>query len=77
MLEVKVKEARAKLGQLLNKVETGQRVILTRRGKKIACLVALDEEKHLPCLKEFRQSISAEGKGLSTAVITSREEERY
>ena len=77
MLEVKVKEARARLGQLLNKVEAGQSVTLTRRGKKIACLVALDEEKHLPCLKEFRQSISVEGKGLSTAVIISREEDRY
>jgi prevent-host-death family protein len=77
MLEIKVKEARAKLGQLLNKVERGQSVTLTRRGKKVACLVALENEKHLPSLKEFRKSISAEGKELSATVITSREKDRY
>ncbi len=38
MLEVNVKEARAKPGKLLKQVESGQHVLLTRRGKEVACL---------------------------------------
>ncbi|RWX51555.1 prevent-host-death family protein [Candidatus Electrothrix marina] len=39
MLEVTVKEAPAKLRKLLKQVEHGQHVLLTRRGKEVACLV--------------------------------------
>ena len=36
MIEVSVAEAKAKLSELLNKVEAGQKVTITRRGKPIA-----------------------------------------
>ncbi|NOQ46446.1 MAG: type II toxin-antitoxin system prevent-host-death family antitoxin, partial [Desulfobulbaceae bacterium] len=58
MLEVNVKEARAKFSQLLNKVEQGQDVLLTRRGEKVACLVPPGKDRNLPSLKKFRQTIS-------------------
>ena len=77
MLEVNVKEARAKFSQLLNKVEQGQDILLTRRGKKVACLVPPEKDRRLPSLKEFRQTISVPGKGLGAAVQTARDEERY
>lgn len=77
MLEVNVKEARSKFSQLLNKVEQGQDILLTRRGKKVACLVPPEKDRRLPSLKEFRQTISVPGKGLGSAVQTARDEERY
>jgi len=77
MLEINIKEARSGLSKLLDKVEQGQDILLTRRGKRVACLVAPKKERKLPSLKEFRSTITVPGKGLSTAVITNRDEERY
>jgi prevent-host-death family protein len=77
MLEINVKEARSKLSHLLNKVEQGQDVILTRRGKKVARLVSPMEDRRLPSLKKFRQTLSVPGTELSSAVQAARDEERY
>lgn len=77
MIEINVKEARSQLSQLLNKVEQGQQIVLTRRGKKVACLVSPQQERSLPSLKKFRESLDVSGTDLSTAVMASREEERY
>ena len=77
MLEVNVKEARTRFSQLLNKVEQGQDILLTRRGKKVACLVSPEKENRLPSLKKFRQIISVSGKGLGSTVLVARDEERY
>ena len=38
MIEVSVAEAKAKLSEILNKVEAGEQVTITRRGKPIAVL---------------------------------------
>lgn len=77
MLEVNVKEARSRFSQLLDKVEHGQDILLTRRGKKVARLVSPVQDRRLPSLKKFRQTIAAPGKGLSSAVQAARDEERY
>lgn len=77
MLEINVKEARSRFSQLLNKVEQGQGVLLTRRGKKVACLVPPEKDCRLPSLKKFRQTISVPGKGLASTVLDGRNEERY
>ena len=77
MLEVNVKEARSKLSILLDKVERGEQIIITRRGKKIALLVSMEREKTLPSLEQFRASISSAGKPLSETVIDNRQEERH
>ncbi len=50
MLEVNVKEARAKPGKLLKQVESGQHVLLTRQGKELVCL-DLPEKKRRRALK--------------------------
>lgn len=78
MLEVNVREARAQLGLLLNKVEKGEEVILTRHGKQIAKIAALKtRNKSLPSLKEFRSSIAIKGDALGKTVIHLRDKERY
>jgi len=77
MMEVNVKEARSKLSKLLDKVSRGEEVIVTRHGKKIACLVPTEKVGRLPSLREFRDSIKLSGKPMSQAVIESRAEERF
>ena len=77
MLEVNVKEARSNFSQLLNKVEQGQDIILTRHGKKVARLVSPEKECNLPSLKKFRQTIALPEQGLSSAIPAVRDEERY
>lgn len=77
MQEVNVKEARDKLSKLLDKVGRGEEIVVTRHGKKVACLVPPDTVRNLPSLKQFRESIKLSGKTLSQTVIDSRDEERY
>jgi len=72
MLEVNIKEARSKLSSLLDKVERGEEIIITRRGKKIARLASLESNECLPSLKKFRDSIKITGTSLSKAIINSR-----
>ena len=77
MLEVNVKEARSKLSTLLNKVEQGEEITITRRGKKVARLVSTTTGSSLPSLKEFRQTLSVSGKPMSEEIIASRKTDRY
>lgn len=77
-MEVNVKEARAKISSLLDRTQKGEEVVIVRRGKRVARLVAVgDVSKRLPDLHTFRASISVKGTSLSRSVIRGRSEERY
>ena len=77
-MEVNVKEARAKISYLLDRTQKGEEVVIVRRGKRVARLVAVgDTDKRLPDLRTFRNSISLKSEALSGAVIQGRSEERY
>ncbi len=77
-MEISAKEARARLSDLLNRVEKGEEVFLIRRGKKVARLVPAEKvHKTLPSLKEFRASIRTKGQPLSMVVANNRKEERF
>ena len=77
-MEVNVKEARTKISSLLDRTQKGEEVVIVRRGKRVARLVAVgNTEKRLPDLRTFRNSISLKGEALSRAVIQGRSEERY
>ncbi len=78
MIEVNAKKARGQLSFLLNKVEDGEEVVISRRGRRVARMVSLRESpKRLPSLNDFRAKVKISGKPLSGIVIQSREEERY
>ena len=78
IMEVNVKEARMKISSLLDRTEMGEEIVIIRRGKRVARLVAFgDACKRLPDLRRFRDSILVKGKSLSATVIQGREEERY
>jgi prevent-host-death family protein len=77
-MEVNVKEARTKISSLLDRTERGEDIVIIRRGKRVARLVAVgDACKRLPDLRRFRDSISVKGESLNTIVIQGRKEERY
>jgi len=78
MLEINVKVARSNLSSLLDRVEQGEEIFITRRGKRVARLSALHEAPvPLKSLKGFRANIKIKGEPLSHTVIGQRGEERY
>ena len=78
MLEINVKEARSNLSNILDRVEKGEEIIITRRGKRVARISNIvNTPAPLQSLKKFRNKISNKGKSLSQVVIDQREEERY
>ncbi|UCH25505.1 MAG: type II toxin-antitoxin system prevent-host-death family antitoxin [Trueperaceae bacterium] len=81
MLEVNVREARTKLSSLLDLVEQGGEVNITRRGKVIARLVPTrefaDPQRVIEEAAALRQKIE-ENHGLrENPVLQEREEARY
>jgi len=78
MQTLNIKEARACLGQLVDKAQRGETVIITRYGKQSARLVPFEPRtKGLPSLGAFRAGMVVPKTGLAAAVIGSRHEERY
>jgi len=78
MLEINVKEARSNLSSILDRVEKGEEIIITRRGKRVARISNIvNNPTPLKSLKQFRDKIGVKGKSLSQTVIDQREEERY
>jgi len=70
MRQVTVAEAKAQLSSLLDTVEQGQAVVITRRGKAIAELVPRHAVRDLlPQLQALRDSLSHQG---SSGVETMR-----
>lgn len=77
-MQVNVKDAKGKLSSLLDYVEAGEEVIITRHGREVARLVPIQgKAKPLPSLTDFRSSIHVTGEPLSATVIRRRDEERY
>ena len=78
MQEVNVKEARSNFSRLLEMVQDGQEIAVTRHGKKVARLVPTEDQGGaLPSLKKFRNSLTISGEMLSNVVLNNRESERY
>jgi|MudIll2142460700_1097286.scaffolds.fasta_scaffold479079_2 prevent-host-death family protein len=77
-MEIGAKEARSKLSVLLKKAEEGSEIVIARRGKRVARLIALEDRvKRLPTLKTFRASLKVKGASLSSVVSRERVEARY
>ena len=78
MLTMNIKDARASLSKLVDKVERGETVVIMRRGKQAARLVPMPSRANgLPSLSDFRSAIVAPKTGLAATVIASRREERF
>jgi prevent-host-death family protein len=75
---VSLKQARQRLGDLVDAATRGETVVITRRGRGVARLVALDASpERLPDLTAFRASLQMQGAPLSETVLAARRDERY
>jgi prevent-host-death family protein len=79
MTKVSVKEARQHFSELMDAVERGESIIITRRGRKVAQLkpVRLRSQRRLPDMSKFRTELSLKGEPFSQTVIKQREQDRY
>ena len=78
MIEVTVKEARKNFRLILDRVERGEDIVITRRGKKVVRMTNLhDERTSLESLKNFRMDIQLKGLSLSQTIIDQRNDERF
>ena len=77
MLEISVKDARKNLSMLLDKVEHGDEIVITRRGKRVARLITPVQNAKLPELISFRRQLKVSGESMSKTVIENRKSERY
>ncbi len=79
MDSINLKEARSRLSDLVSAAEHGETTVITRRGKRVACIgpVKPKRRRGLPDLSAFRASIKVKGKPLSQIVIEERRRARY
>jgi prevent-host-death family protein len=74
MKEVGVKEARQHLPGLLDRVEAGEEVVITRHGRAVAKLTsARTATPPLPALEEFRRRIARGGTPAAELLREERE----
>ena len=81
MATVSVAEAKAKLSELLDKVEAGEEIVITRHGKPVAKLTATVQPKKplrdlLPELAEFRAKMPPLRKSSAELIREMRDEEK-
>lgn len=73
MLEIGAFEAKNKLGQLLDRVEHGEEITITRRGKAIAKLVPNELGFDKTRARRAVQGILAASKGVTLGGISIKE----
>jgi antitoxin (DNA-binding transcriptional repressor) of toxin-antitoxin stability system len=77
-VEVSVAEAKAKLSELLTRVEAGESVTITRRGKPVAVLSRSGRVyKPLPSRAEVRERFGKVEGGALKSLLAMRDEARY
>lgn len=73
-------DAKNRLGRLLDRVQAGEEVVITRRGQAVARLVPVREQADevadaLEVFKQVRQSLAAEGVSVSRSQVRAWREE--
>lgn len=79
MTTTNVREARKQLSNLLDQVERGEDVVISRRGKPVARLVSAQEAEpvHFPSRAALRQAIPPAGESAAQIVRALRDSERF
>lgn len=77
MVTVNLAQAKARLSELIDKVEKGEGVVITRHGKPVARLSAIEQpKKPLRSLAAFRASMPRWGTSSAKLLRQMRDEER-
>jgi antitoxin (DNA-binding transcriptional repressor) of toxin-antitoxin stability system len=75
MRNVSVAEAKAKLSEILDNVENGEEVVITRRGKPMARLAAFNKPlKPVSSLAKFRATMPSAKTSATTTIRRMRDE---
>ncbi len=78
MLTKSIKEARSTFSALIDRVQDGETISITRHGKQAAYIVpAKTAGTKLPSLRQFRAKIKSTPSPLSETVVSSRDEARF
>lgn len=74
-------DAKARLSELVERAEAGEPQIITRRGKPVAKIVAIEEQKKKPvnvaALESFARKLSKTQEDTNTFMQRFRDEERF
>lgn len=79
MESVNIREARRRLGEIVDAAERGESVVIVRHGREVARVTPIASAGNmcLPDLSEFRKTIRCKGKSLSKTVVEARDRERF
>jgi prevent-host-death family protein len=74
--EIGIAEARARLGGLISRAEAGEEIVVTRRGRPVARIVAVQPPKQaIPSFAEFRATMPRMRTSSARLVSQLRDEE--
>ena len=77
MYTINVADAKAHLSELLGRIESGEEIVITRRGKPVARLTAVEPAKEpVKSLAKFRNSIPQPRTPATEVLTTLRYQER-
>lgn len=77
MTTINVRDARESISQLLDLVQTGEEVIILRRGKPVARLIGPERTGSFPDRSQLRKSIPPMPQSAAEMVRSLRDDERY
>ncbi len=77
MRQINIRVAREHISKLINEVEHGVEVVITRRGHTVARLMPVEERPHLSDRSAFRASLPTSSTPSAELIRTSRDEERF
>jgi len=75
-----IKQAKAKLSELVSRAESGETVTITRRGRTVAQITATPPSRKpidLCLLSEFRSRLPETRQGSQSLIQELRDQERY
>ena len=77
MLNVNLADAKSRLSELVDRVEKGEEIVITRHGRPVARLSALERpKKPIPSIAEFRARMPKLKESLSESLRKVRDEQR-
>jgi prevent-host-death family protein len=75
MKQVGIKQARQQLPDLIDRVEAGEEIMISRQGRPVAQLIPAPRNlKQLPTLLEFRRGIGSPGCSSAQLLRAERDE---
>ena len=74
METVTVGEVQKNFGKVLNNIQAGKKIIVTRRGKPVAVLTAIGPKKDIDWPDFYGEAIEAKGKPTGEILSESRED---